>query len=282
MATGALGDLVPGERGIVLGTALAGALAVGVGDTVNLVTAEGLGGLDNLPRFRPYTVVGLMAVGLHDYDRGTALLHLDDAAELFQGSARAGLRLRLADPFAAPTVVQALAREALPPGYWVTDWTRTHGNYFAALQHQRRMLFFILVLIVAVAAFNLVATLVMVVHDKRGDIAILRTLGATPLSVVGVFVSQGVLIGLLGLLLGVLGGVLLTWNLDLLVALIETMLDAPLLAAEVYLLSELPTELRAGDVASVGAVAFALALLATLYPAWRAARTQPAAALRND
>jgi len=282
MATGALDDLVPGQRGIVLGTALATALAVGRGDTVNLVTAEGLGGLDNLPRFRPYTVVGLMTVGLHDYDRGTALLHLTDAAELFQGSARAGLRLRLADPFAAPAVVRELAREALPPGYWATDWTRTHGNYFAALQHQRRMLFFILVLIVAVAAFNLVATLVMVVHDKRSDIAILRTLGLTPLAVVGVFVSQGVLIGLLGLLLGVLGGVVLTWNLDLLVALIETLLDAPLLAAEVYLLSALPTQLRAGDVASVGAVAFALALVATLYPAWRAARTPPAAALRND
>lgn len=279
---GRLADLQPGQGHIILGEALAETLEVGPGDTVNLVTAEGLGGLDSLPRFRPFKVVGIIRVGLHDYDRSTALLPLADAQSLFGSGGRVGVRLRLTDPFDAPLVVQELAREQLPPGFWVTDWTRTHGNYFAALQHQRRMLFFILVLIVAVAAFNLVATLVLVVHDKRGDIAILRTLGATPLTLVGVFVNQGVLIGAAGLCLGVLGGVLLTWNLHLLVALIEAILGAPLLSEEIYLLSELPTELRLGDVASVGGVAFLLALLATLYPAWRAATTAPAAALRND
>jgi len=279
---GELRDLQPGSRGVIVGKALAELLAVGVGDTVNLVSARGLGGLDGLPRFRPHQVVGIIQVGLHDYDRGTVLMHLEDARALFQDDGRGGLKLRLEDPFSAPILVQQLAQEVLPAGYWVTDWTRTHGNYFAALQHQRRMLFFILVLIVAVAAFNLVATLVMVVHDKRSDIAILRTLGSSPLAVVGIFITQGMLIGAVGMLLGVIGGVLLTWNLHLLVALIETLLDAPLLAAEVYLLEELPTELRWWDVASVGGVAFALAWLATLYPAWRAATTAPAAALRYD
>jgi len=221
-------------------------------------------------------------VGMYEYDRGLALIHIKDAAKLFRmDDAVTGVRLKLDDMFRAPFIVEELARE-LPGSYFLSDWTRQHANFFRALRTEKRIMFIIILLIVAVAAFNIVSTLVMVVTDKQSDIAILRTLGSTPRSIMTIFMVQGVLIGLIGTLVGVSGGVLLALNVETIVPVIEQAFGIQFLPADVYYISDLPSDLRWDDVTRVASMSFVLSLLATIYPAWRASRTQPAEALRYE
>ncbi len=231
---------------------------------------------------RRFTVVGLFEVGMYEYDRGVALVHMKDAARLFRlGDNVSGVRLKLDDLFAAPRVADELGMQ-LGANYRVEDWTRQHANFFRAVKTEKRVMFIILTLIVAVAAFNIVSTLVMVVTDKRSDIAILRTLGASPRSIMVIFVIQGAVIGLFGTLLGVLGGVSLALNIETIVPAIESFFNVQFLAKDVYYISEVPSDLHWHDVFVMTSVAMVLSLLATLYPAWRAARTHPAEALRYE
>lgn len=283
MIYGSLDALRPGEFGIVLGKELAYSLGVGVGDKVTVITPQAtVTPAGVLPRLRRFDVVGVFSAGMYEYDRGLALIHLQDASKLFQlGGDVAGVRLKLKDLFRAPSVAREVARE-LPGFYIVRDWTQEHANFFRAVRIEKTVMFVILTLIVAVAAFNLVSTLVMVVTDKQSDIAILRTLGATPGSIMGMFMVQGITIGLVGTLLGVGGGISLALNVDVVVPFIESLLGMKFLAPDVYLISELPSKVEWKDVVSIASVAFGLATLATLYPAWRASRTQPAEALRYE
>jgi len=275
--------LRPGEFGIVLGKELAFALGVGIGDSVTVVSPRiNIGPTGLLPRLRRFTVVGIFEVGMYEYDRGVALVHIADAGKLFQlDDSVSGLRLKLADIFLAPMLSNELARQ-LQGDYRVEDWTRQHANFFRAVKTEKRVMFIILTLIVAVAAFNIVSTLIMVVTDKRSDIAILRTLGASPGSVMTIFIIQGIFIGLLGTALGVGGGVGLALNVETIVPAIESFFNVEFLAADVYYISDVPSELHWNDVWIMAAVALVLSLLATLYPAWRAARTHPAEALRYE
>jgi lipoprotein-releasing system permease protein len=235
-----------------------------------------------LPRLRRFTLVGIFEVGMFEYDRGIAFIHLEDGARLFRlDDAVSGVRIKLDDLFAAPRIAQELA-DRLPPSFRVDNWTRQHANFFRAVKMEKRVMFVILTLIVAVAAFNIVSTLVMVVTDKQSDIAILRTLGATPLSIMGIFMVQGALIGMLGTLFGALGGYLLATNLETIVPVIERAFDVHFMAPDVYYISDLPSKLVWVDFWQITGMAFVLSLLATLYPAWRASRTQPAEALRYE
>jgi lipoprotein-releasing system permease protein len=280
---GDLGLLRAGEYGIVLGSEMAIALGVATGDSVTVVSPQiNIGPTGLLPRLRRFTVVGIFEVGMYEYDRGVALVHIADAARLFQMDDRVtGLRLKLDDIFLAPEVSRKLS-SALQGDYRVEDWTRQHANFFRAVKTEKRVMFIILTLIVAVAAFNIVSTLIMVVTDKRSDIAILRTLGATPASVMTIFIIQGVFIGVLGMALGVAGGVGLALNVETIVPAIEHLFNVQFLAADVYYISDVPSELHWRDVWIMAGVAIVLSLLATLYPAWRAARTHPAEALRYE
>jgi lipoprotein-releasing system permease protein len=280
---GDIGLLRAGEYGIVLGSEMAVALGVTTGDSVTVVSPEiNIGPTGLLPRLRRFTVVGIFEVGMYEYDRGVALVHMADAARLFQMDDRVtGLRLKLDDIFIAPEVSRSLSGE-LQGDYRVEDWTRQHANFFRAVKTEKRVMFIILTLIVAVAAFNIVSTLIMVVTDKRSDIAILRTLGASPRSVMTIFIIQGVFIGVLGTALGVAGGVGLALNVETIVPAIEQLFNVQFLAADVYYISEVPSELHWNDVWIMAGVAIVLSLLATLYPAWRAARTHPAEALRYE
>ena len=283
MLAGSLEDLKSGEYGIVLGIELARSLAVGPGDKVIVITPKATvtpAGI--LPKLRRFTVTGVFEVGMSDYDRGVAIINIDDAARLFQLNDQvSGLRLRLEDLFRAPLVTRSL-RQELGGNYWVSDWTRQHANYFRAVRTEKTMMFIILMLIVAVAAFNIVSTLVMVVTDKQADIAILRTLGITPAKVMLVFMVQGSVIGLFGTLLGIIGGVSLALNVETIVPALENVLGTKFLSPEVYYISDLPSDLHTSDVIRIASAAFVLTLVATLYPAWRAARTQPAEALRYE
>jgi lipoprotein-releasing system permease protein len=283
MIAGRLEALVPGEFGMVLGVELARALAVAVGDRVTVIAPQGLvtpAGV--LPRLKQFRVVGIFEVGMFEYDSGLALVHLEDAQRLFQlGSAVSGVRLKLTDLFAAREVARDLAAQ-LGGNLFVSDWTRSHANFFRAVQIEKNVMFIILLLIVAVAAFNIVSTLVMMVTDKRPDIAILRTLGATPASIMKIFIIQGVLIGVIGTLIGVVGGVLLALNIDVVVPFIEGLFGVHFLAKDIYYISEVPSDLQSSDVLSIAAVSFVLSLLATLYPSWRASRVNPAEALRYE
>ncbi len=283
MVAGRLEDLAPGRRGIVLGEELAAFLDLAPGDTVTLIaTAQGLAPGRALPELERFTVTGVFSVGVYELDRSSALLHLEDAAKLFGLSpAVSGLRLKLDDPFRAPEVVPALAR-GLDVLVHASDWTRDHGGYFAALAGQKRMLFLVLALIVAVAAFNLVSALVMVVVDKEGDIAILRTLGMSPAGVLAVFLVQGAAIAVGGVALGTVGGVALALNLETLIPALETVFGVRFISAEVYLIDEIPSQLNWADVGSVALVALLLSLLAAVYPALRAAAAAPAEALRYE
>jgi lipoprotein-releasing system permease protein len=280
---GSVDDLKEGTYGIILGTDLAAALGVGVGDAITVVSPQVMvGPIGVLPTLRRFTVVGIFEVGMYEYDRGMALVHLKDAARLFRlGDNVSGIRLKLEDLFQAPRVARELTAQ-LGMDYRVEDWTRQHANFFRAVQTEKRVMFIILTLIVAVAAFNIVSTLVMVVTDKRADIAILRTLGASPGSILVIFVIQGAVIGLFGTLLGVLGGVSLALNVETIVPAIESFFHVQFLAKDVYYISEVPSELHWHDVFVMTSVAMVLSLLATLYPAWRAARTHPAEALRYE
>lgn len=283
MQAGALSDLHDGEYGIVLGDELAKELKVSVGDKVLAVTAQGsvtVAGV--IPRSKRFTVVGIFSVGMYEYDRNYAYVHLRDAARLYRmNDTVTGLRLKLADVLNAQRSAIQIA-QTLGGGYYVDDWTRKHANFFRSIALTKSMMFLILLLVVAVAAFNVIATLVMVVKDKQSDIAILRTLGATPRSVLLIFMLQGMLIGLIGILVGVVIGTLLSWNLERLIHGLEGLLNTKFMDAKLYFMSDLPAAVQWDDVWQVAGVAFLMCTLATIYPAWRAARTEPAKALRHE
>ncbi len=283
MIRGSLEDLEAGAFRAVLGYELALQLGIRVGDSVVLmapqasVTPAGV-----LPRMRRFEVSGLFEVGMYEFDRGTAFIHLDDARAVFQtGEGVTGLRLRLSDMMQAGMISRDVAR-SLDGMFRVSDWTQQHANLFRAIQMEKIVMFIILSLIVAVAAFNIVSTLVMLVTDKQSDIAILRTLGLKPSAVMLVFIVQGVIIGAVGVMLGVVGGISLALNIDVVVPFIERVTGTQFLAADVYYIDELPSDLRLQDVLRISGLAFVLTLLATLFPAWRAARTRPAEALRYE
>jgi len=283
MQSGSLAALEPGSFRVLLGAEVAKRLGVAVGDSVVLAVAQGtVTPAGVVPRMRRFEVAGVFFSGMYEIDNGLALVHLADAARLFRtGEQVTGLRLAVEDPLRAPSVSRAVAL-ALDGGLWVEDWTQRHANFFRSIELTKRMMFFILLLVVAVAAFNIVSTLVMAVKDKQPDIAILRTLGARPASVLAVFATQGTVIGLLGTLGGVLLGVALSVNLEWLVHGLERLVGTRFLDASVYLMSDLPAHVESADVVLIAVTAFALCCLSTLYPAWRAARTQPARALRHE
>ncbi|MFN3593774.1 MAG: lipoprotein-releasing ABC transporter permease subunit [Thiobacillaceae bacterium] len=283
MKAGRLTDLKAGEYNIILGLELARSLGLTPGDKVAVIIPQGSftpAGL--VPRLKRFTVVGVFEAGMYEFDAGLALIHLADAQRLYRlGDAVSGLRVKLADMERAPFVTRELARR-LQGDYFLSDWTMSHANFFRAVAIEKRMMALILTLIVAVAAFNIISTLVMVVTDKQADIAILRTLGASPASIMQIFMVQGSLIGVVGTFLGVSGGILLALNVETVVPMIERALGLDLFPADVYFISELPSKLIWSDVAWIGGVALLLAFLATLYPSWRAARVQPAEALRYE
>jgi lipoprotein-releasing system permease protein len=282
MRAGSLGALVPGEFGIVLGAELARALGARLGDPVVVIVPQGnVTAAGTLPRLKTFRVVGLFEVGMFEFDNGLALMHLDDARKLYRIEGVSGVRLKLDDLFAAPTVARELLA-TMPVNAEVRDWTRNHANFFRAVQIEKRMMFIILTLIIAVAAFNIVSAQVMTVTDKQADIAILRTIGASPWSILAIFVIQGALIGVIGTLIGVVGGVLLALNIDVVVPALERLFNVQFLDKTVYYISDLPSQLQRGDVVTIALIALALALLATIYPAWRAARVNPAEALRYE
>ncbi|HEV8333609.1 MAG TPA: lipoprotein-releasing ABC transporter permease subunit [Steroidobacteraceae bacterium] len=283
VVAGSFEALQPGEYGIVLGTELAKALGVTLGQRVVLVTSlRTTTPAGVMPRMRAFQVVGLFSAGMFEFDRNLAYVHIGDAARLYRmGDDVSGLRLKLTDLFAAPHIVRDLAR-SLGGAYYIDDWTRKHANFFRSIQLTKSALFLILLLVVGVAAFNIVSTLVMVVKDKRSDIAILRTLGASPRSVLSIFLTQGVAIGVIGTLAGVLLGVLISWNLESLIHGLETLLGLHFLDAKVYYISDLPARVEWSDVLKISLTAFGLCCLSTLYPSWRAARTQPAQSLRHE
>ncbi|HTT44199.1 MAG TPA: lipoprotein-releasing ABC transporter permease subunit [Steroidobacteraceae bacterium] len=281
---GSLDELKSGSFTTILGSALAHELQVGVGDSVILIAPEGSATPTGVvPRMRRFRVVGVFESGMYEFDRGLALVHLADAALLFRtGAGVTGLRLAFTEPLRAPAQVRAAALALGGPGYYVDDWTQNHANFFRSIEITKSMMFLILLMIVAVAAFNIVATLVMIVKEKQTDIAILRTLGAGPRNILLTFAIQGILIGLAGTLLGASLGTLLADNLQQLVAGLEHLLGTQFLDARVYYMSDLPAYVEGWDVFKVCAVAFVLCALATIYPAWRAARTAPAEALRHE
>jgi lipoprotein-releasing system permease protein len=283
MTEGSFDQLVAGRFGIVLGTQLASALGVRVGERVVVATSQPVitpAGVT--ARMRGFKVVGLFSSGMYEFDRTLAYVHMEDAARLYRmGNEVSGLRLRLSDMFMAPAVVRELAL-SLGGGYYVDDWTRKHANFFRSIQLAKSILFLMLLLVVAVAAFNIISTLVMVVKDKQSDIAILRTVGASPRSILAIFITQGTMIGLIGTMSGVALGVLLAVNLQTLVHGLEKLLGIQFLDAKVYFMSDLPASVQWDDVMQISITTFVLCSLSTLYPAWRAARTQPAQALRHD
>jgi lipoprotein-releasing system permease protein len=280
---GDLASLEAGAYNIVLGVELADALQASMGDKVTLTLAEGIvtpAGV--VPRTRRFTVSGIYRVGMYEFDRRLAFINIQDSQKLFRkGDDVTGIRLAVTDIFNAPIIVREAAL-AGGGGVLVSDWTRRHINFFRSIQITKSILFVILLMVIAVAAFNIVSTLVMVVRDKQADIAILRTAGATPGDILRVFVTQGMVIGVLGTLAGMILGVLLSLNLEGIVQFMEASLGIKFLAADVYFISDLPADLRIPDVVRICSIALVLALLSTLYPAWRGARTLPAEALRYD
>jgi lipoprotein-releasing system permease protein len=287
MRAGSLDALRAGEFGIVLGAELARAVGVRTGDRVTLIAPQGLvtpAGV--LPRMKQFRVVGVFEVGMFEYDSGLALIHLSDAQKLYNlGDRVNGVRLKLVDLFQSREVARGLVtrlQQDQKREFYVSDWTRSHANFFRAVQIEKNVMFIILMLIVAVAAFNIVSTLVMMVTDKRPDIAILRTLGASPGGIMRIFIVQGVLIGVIGTLIGVVGGVLLALNVGTVVPFIESVFSIQFLAKDVYYISELPSDLQRADVLTISMMSLVLSLLATLYPSWRASRINPAEALRYE
>jgi lipoprotein-releasing system permease protein len=283
MRAGSLDALRPGEFGVVLGADLARALGVFQGDKVALVAPQGLvtpAGV--IPRLKQFTVAGVFEAGINDADAGLALVHLRDAQTLYQlGERVSGVRLKLDDLFAAREVSRELAG-SLPNDVSAYDWTRSHANFFRAVEIEKRMMFIILALIILVAAINIVSTLVVAVTDKQADIAILRTFGAAPGSVMQIFIVQGMVIGVIGTLVGVLTGIVTALNIDVIVPAIESAFNVKFLSKDVYMIPDLPSDLQADDVIAVALMALALSFAATLYPSWRAARLNPAEALRYE
>lgn len=284
MAMGELNQLVAGEFGIVIGLELARSLGAFPGDKIVLISPQGqVTPAGILPRLKQFTVTGIFEIGHFEYDSGLALIHLADAQKLYRMDSNqvSGIRLKLHDMFQAPQVIQNLA-ETLATDLYFTDWTQQHANYFRAIQIEKRMLSLILALIIAVAAFNIVSTLVMAVTDKQSDIAILRTLGASPGSIMKIFIIQGALIGILGTLLGLLGGILLAYNVGEVVVFIERLFNVQFLSQEVYYISKIPSDPQLADIITVASVSFVLTLVATLYPSYRASKVNPAEALRYE
>ena len=283
MKSGRFSDLIPGKFGVILGQDLARLLDVNVGDKVTMVTpSANVTPAGVAPRLKRLTVVGTFYVGMYEYDSTMALIHLKDAQRLFRMKGRVtGVRAKLKDLFDAPFVQDELQENSLSE-YWVRDWSSYHANWFRAVKIEKRMIFLLLLLIVAVAAFNIVSTLVMVVTDKQSDIAILRTLGASPNSIMGIFMVQGALIGFIGTLLGTVGGISLALNLDVVVPFFEGLFGIRILDPAVYYISEVPSDLHWDDVWTICSISLILGLVATIYPAWRASKTQPAEALRYE
>ena len=278
----ALSHLKSGEFGVVLGIDLARMLGLRVGDPVTLVAPSGqVTPAGVVPRLKQMTLVGTFSSGHYEYDSALALLHVDDAARIFRLEGPSGVRLKLRDLHEARQVAQALAL-LLPPEVLVRDWTQQNRTWFAAVQVEKRMMFIILTLIVAVAAFNLVSTLVMTVTDKRADIAILRTLGASPASIMGVFVVQGAMVGVIGTLFGLGLGLLVAFNIDVIVPALESLFHASFLPKDIYLISHMPSDPQSGDIVPIALIALLLAFAATLYPSWRASQVNPAEALRYE
>ena len=283
MTFGKFSDLIAGEYGIILGTGLANSLDVVPGDRVTMITPQSTASpVGFLPRLRRFKVVGLFEIGVYEYDRSTALIHREDASRLFRlDGGVSGLRLKLRDMDRAPFVRQAL-RDRLSFDYWISDWTLRHANYFKAVQTEKTVMFIILSLIVAVAAFNIVSTLVMVVTDKQSDIAILRTIGASPTSIMWIFMVQGTIIGLIGTLAGLASGVLLASYIDVIIPALEQFFQTQFLPRGVYPITDLPSDLRQSDVIKISVLSFVISILATLYPALRASKTRPAEALSYE
>ena len=282
MIEGDLNDLKSTEFNIILGAELVRKLNLEIGDKVTLVapqanfTPAGI-----LPRLKRFTLIGIFEVGMHEFDGGLALIHMDDALRLFRKSNPTGIRLKTNNILKAPTISREIASQ-LSSKYWVIDWTQRHSNFFRALKTEKTVMFVILTLIVAVAAFNIISTLVMAVSDKQSDIAVLRTLGASPKSILKIFIIQGTIIGAIGILLGVIGGVWLASNIETLVPALENMLGYKFLSPDVYYISDLPSDMHWSDVILISVVSFVLCLFATIYPAFRAANTLPAEALRYE
>lgn len=277
-----LTKLQPGAWGVVLGTQLARSMGVVEGDSVTLVTPSGQttpAGV--VPRLKQMTVVGVFNAGHYEYDSGLVLMHIDDAARLFRTGGPQGVQLRLKDQQLAREVSAELTA-SLGPQVMVRDWTRTNAAWYDAVQIEKRMMFIILTLIVAVAAFNLVSTLVMTVTDKQADIAILRTLGASPRSIMGIFMVQGAASGVIGTLAGLGLGLLIAFNVDVIVPALESLFNASFLPSSVYLISRMPSDPQASDIVPIGVISLVLAFVATLYPSWRASRVNPAEALRYE
>lgn len=279
---GSLNDLKPGEFNIALGFQLAQAMDVRVGERISVLVPQGdLTPAGMMPRMRVFQVVGLIDSGHYEFDSTLALVHWQDAAALIRSEGPTGLRVRLDDMQLAPQV-SAQLNSVLTGSFIATDWSRQNRNWFAAVKTEKRMMFIILTLIIAVAAFNLVSTLVMTVTDKQADIAILRTMGASARQIQQIFFVQGLAIGVLGSIIGVALGLLVAINIDVIVPAIERLFHIQFLPKDIYLISQLPSEVRTADVLTVGGMAFCLSLLATLYPSWRAAKVRPAEALRYE
>jgi len=284
MEVGSIDDLQAGEFGIVIGVELATILNVTIGDKITLVVPQAsVTPVGLLPRMKRLTVQGIFKVGMHEYDSALVLLHIEDAARLLRMDAGVvnGLNLKLEDMFLARRFSQAL-RDDLPLGHYSYDWTYRHANFFKAIKMEKTVMFIILTLIVTVAAFNIVSTLVMMVTDKQADIAILRTLGATPSTVMGIFIVQGTIIGVFGTLMGVVGGLALALNIETLIPTLESLFNTQFLSPDVYYISNVPSDLKWNDVYTITITSFLVSLLATIYPAWRASRIHPAEALRYE
>ena len=282
IVSGSLTALKPDSFGLVLGRDLADGMGVQVGDTVLMMAPQGsMSPAGFAPRMRQFTVVGLFSSGHYEYDNGLVFIDTQDAARVFRESGTAGVRLRIDDMQRAPQVAVEL-RSMLPPAVMASDWSRQNRVWFAAVQTEKRMMFLILALIIAVAAFNLLSSLVMAVKDKQADIAILRTLGAGPSEIARIFLVQGALIGVVGTLLGVAGGVLVAYYIDVIIPFFEGLVGVKFLSPEIYFISVLPSDPQIQDIAIIGITSLVLSLLATVYPSWRASRLQPAQVLRHD
>ncbi|WFE68295.1 lipoprotein-releasing ABC transporter permease subunit [Thiomicrospira sp. R3] len=284
MITGSLSELTAQGYGVVLGMELAQSLGVSVGDSVTLIAPQGaVSPVGMLPRIKRLSVTGLFRAGMHEYDSGMAIIHLEDAATIFRyrDQTVSGLQLKIDDLFK----VYEVRRDyivSFNDQFLIRDWTQQHANFFKAIQMEKRMMFIVLALIIMVAAFNIVSTMVMVVTDKQKDIAVLRTIGASPMSIQAIFIIQGLIIGIIGAYLGMVGGVVLSLNIHVIIPFIEQLFGFQFFPADVYYISEVPSKLDWSDVWAVSGLAFVLTLLATLYPAWRASRIQPAEALRYE
>jgi lipoprotein-releasing system permease protein len=285
MKVGKLDDLEPGAFNIILGSDLAYTLGVNVGEKIVLMAPQGqFTPTGVVPRIKQFRVVGLFQIGMYEYDSGLALIHLQDAAKLYRmGDQVSGLRLKIDNLFDAPVMTAELTKSLTPLGaYYITDWTQQHANFFKAIQLEKRVMFIILTLIVAVAAFNIVSTLVMAVTDKRADIAIMRTLGASPRSIMQIFIIQGALIGIIGTFFGAILGIVIALNIDTIIPFIENLFQVQFLAKDVYYISELPSKLEWSDTTTIIITSIILSLLATLYPSYKASKINPAEALRYE